>query len=183
MQWVDRIQEATGWREARWECDWGPTEVALGVSLPIDYKELCERFGPGYFSSYIWVMPDRGRDSLISWWRANKARYEKNSARMARRFSPYEPYGASGQYGLIWWGTSESEGNFCWLADAAANPDTWPIVAKGEMIAAENWHQYEMPVSEFVYRVIADPEFKPYTVASPDWPPTFSRFEDFSSDV
>ncbi|MCW3839104.1 hypothetical protein ONA70_03205 [Micromonospora yasonensis] len=43
--------------------------------------------------------------------------------------------------------------------------DRWPVVARWDGI--EPWHQLDISTAEFVYRVIADPEFKPFTVAAP----------------
>jgi hypothetical protein len=60
VQWVDRLQEVTGWQRPRRECEWTATESELGTSFPVDYKEICARFGPGYFSSFFSVLRDDG---------------------------------------------------------------------------------------------------------------------------
>lgn len=186
VQWVDRLQEATGWREPRRQGDWTAAESALGTSLPADYKELCERFGSGYFSSShfgpgdfswnLWVMPDQGYDRLLSGWQQSKAFLEQNPASMAILFTPYELYGVHGQRGLIQWGHADSPWNFFWLADAAADPDAWPVLAKGELVPDEEWYRYEMTASELVYRIVTDPEFDPFNMAYPRSPATFQRF-------
>jgi hypothetical protein len=183
MQWVDRLQEVTGWQEPRWECDWRSVESDLGTALPGDYKELCDRFGPGYFSRYIRVVPGLGRESVLYWRQVHKELFEESPVGEELTFSPYKAYGVDGKNGLLTWGTSETEGFFFWLADAAVDPDEWPILARYDMSLDQEWDRYEMSVSEFVYRVIADPEFKFYGVARLVWPPTFSRFEGFTSDV
>jgi hypothetical protein len=193
MQWVDRLQEATGWQEPRRECDWPAAESTLGTSLPADYKEICERFGPGYFSSShfksgdpswnLWIMPDRGYNPLVPDWQKTIELIERIPS-IAGLFAPYEYYGISGRRGLIEWGHADTPWNFYWLADAAADPDTWPILAKhGDMVPDEEWYRYEMPVSELVYRVVTDPEFAPFHLAYPQKPPTFQRFEGLLSDV
>jgi hypothetical protein len=188
MQWVDRLQEATGWRE----CDWAATESTLGTSLPADYKEICERFGSGYFSSShfkpgdpswsLWVRPDHGYDAMLRGWQKTIGRVEKNP-RMARLFTPHEFYGINGQRGLIQWGHADPPWNFFWLADATVDPDSWPVLAKGELIPDEDWYQHEMPASEIVYRVVTDPEFYPFNMAYPQSPSTFQRFDGFGSDA
>lgn len=178
VEWVDRLQEATGWRGSRWECDWEVVESSLGISLPSDYKELCDRFGPGYFSEYVWVMPGLGRQSVLYWKQEHKEMFEENPVGEELTFSPYKPCGVDGEDGLLCWGTSETGGFFFWLVDAGVNPNEWPIIARHDMSLDEEWDRYEMSVSEFVYRVIADPEFKFYGVARTIWPPTFRRMED-----
>ena len=179
MKTVDRIVEVTCWRESPWECDWTETEAMIGVSLPDDYKELYKRFGSGYFSSYIYLRPDRGQESLRSWWLAEKLEYERDQIGMARLFDPYAPYGVFKGNGLINWGGSVTEDNFFWLADAGADPDSWPILAKISM-GDDQWFRYDMKASEFLYRVLTDVSFEPFGITDPEWPRTFERF-DFSS--
>lgn len=173
VQWVDRLQEVTGWRGPRYEAEWTATEAALGTALPPDYKELFARFGPGYFSSYVYVLRDDngGTDSLLHVWRFLFQRYERNPVRRARYFAPYEMYGSSGNRGLILWGRSEMAGRFYWLADASADPAGWPLIVR--VLPDEDWLRFEMSAAEFIHRAIADPTFQPITVADPAWPPTF----------
>jgi hypothetical protein len=40
-----------------------------------------------------------------------------------------------------------------------------------------------MAVSEFVYRVVTDPEFEPFNMAYPRSSPTFQRFEGLGSEA
>lgn len=40
-----------------------------------------------------------------------------------------------------------------------------PVVA--QKLGGEPWHRFDMSTTEFIYRVIDDPEFKPFTVADP----------------
>lgn len=193
VQWVDRLQEATGWREPGWECDWSAVESALGTSLSADYKELCDRFGSGYFSSShfkpgdvtwnLWVMPGRGYDPLLGGRQKSIVLFDGNPDGMATLFTPYEFYGVNGRHGLIQWGRTDTDWNFFWLADAAADPDTWPVMAKRELVPDEEWYRFGMPVSEFVYRVVTDPEFDPFNMAYPQSPPMFRRFEGFGPET
>lgn len=64
MRWVERLQEAVGWREARWECDWAEAESELGTALPSDFKAMYERFGPGCFSLVLWLPGGPGQAQL-----------------------------------------------------------------------------------------------------------------------
>jgi SUKH superfamily protein len=175
MDWVDMIQEATGWHGSRWRCDWREAESELGVSLPSDYKELCERFGPGEFSSSIWVMFDQGEDCLLSWRDEGNRQFKQGPGLARSVYDPYGLYGVNGQSGLLWWGNSDAPGCFFWLADAEKDPDKWPILAREEMIPDEEWSRYEMTASELVYRMITDPESYPLSMLNPQLPPTFER--------
>ncbi|MER6571543.1 hypothetical protein ABT288_36550 [Streptomyces sp. NPDC001093] len=41
--------------------------------------------------------------------------------------------------------------------------DAWPVLAKME--AAKEWDRYEMSATEFLYRILTGPGFRPYTAA------------------
>jgi hypothetical protein len=147
----------------------------LGMALPSDYKELCDRFGPGHFSRYIWVVPGMGQESVLYWRRVHEELFEENPAGEELIFGPYKPCGIDGRNGLLTWGTSGTGGFFFWLVDSAVDPDEWSILARYDMSLDQELDRYEMSVSEFVYRVIEDPEFKFYGVARRGWPPRFDR--------
>ncbi|MFC3500126.1 hypothetical protein ACFOOK_03980 [Micromonospora krabiensis] len=62
-------------------------------------------------------------------------------------------------------GSDQVEGEYFWLADRSVEAERWPVVARKDPL--QPWHRFEMSTTEFVYRLIADPEFKPFTVADP----------------
>jgi hypothetical protein len=139
MQWVDRLQDATGWRGTRWECDWGSVESAVGVTLPDDYKALCDRFGPGYFSRYIQVTPSLEQEPVVYWKQVHEELFEANPVGEELTFAPYRPCGIDDPNGLLTWGTSETGGYFFWLMDVASNPSQWPILARYDMSIDQEW--------------------------------------------
>ncbi|MGC4747629.1 hypothetical protein ACLQ28_18535 [Micromonospora sp. DT201] len=54
---------------------------------------------------------------------------------------------------------------FFWLADRSVDADQWPVIARKDPL--ESWHRFDVSTTEFVYRLLADPEFTPFTVADP----------------
>jgi hypothetical protein len=182
-QWIDRLVELTGWNEPRWECEWTQTEAELGVSLPSDYKELCARFGPGIFAEdYLMVLADQraGKNSLLSWWQLFVKEFGNDAYSTELMLAPHEVYGVSRSSGIIPWGHAAPKGLLFWLADAAVDPDSWPVTGKCELALDEEWHRFDMSASEFVYRALADPAFRPFSVErwwdpDPDPPRTFDR--------
>jgi hypothetical protein len=167
MNWVDRIVEATGWRGEPDEANWSRTESQLGVALPGDFKELCRTFPPGMFSAYLDLMrPTDEHDSeslfgVVETLRIQAARSEG----IARMYEPYGLFEPGRDSGLILWGRDQTEGEYYWLADRSVDPDRWPVLARSE--GGEPWDRFEMSTGEVVFRVIADPQFKPYGVANP----------------
>jgi hypothetical protein len=173
VEWVERLQEAINWHEERRECDWSETEEALGVSLPSDFKELFECFGPGEFSSSLWLMGDQGIGSILHWWRKDIAFFEDGPPTLPGLYAPHEYYGVDDWNGVIHWGHSDAPGMFFWLADAEKDPDEWPVVARAELVRGEEWYEYEMTASEFVFRMLTEPESYPLSMRHPHVPPTF----------
>lgn len=172
MDWVNRLQEATGRHGPRREDAWAGAESELGTPLPADWKDLWSRFGPGSFSSYVFPLRDgEGRDFPLHWWRSLRDRSRQDPAWSATYVAPYTLYEPVAGTGLIMWGRSETGGRFFWLADRSADPATWPVVARP--LHDEAWHHLPMSAAEFVHRAITDTAFTPFTVADPRWPPAF----------
>ncbi|WP_247663086.1 hypothetical protein [Micromonospora sp. U21] len=167
MNWTDRIVDATGWRQEPIDGDGGDVESELGATLPTDYQELCRRFGPGSFSAYLYVLPptaEQGSTSLLGTWQ--RYRQDNRQGDMIEQFlAPYGLYEPDRGPGLIRWASDQTEGEYFWLADRSADVDRWPVIARKDPL--ESWHRFDVSTTEFVYRLLADPEFKPFTVADP----------------
>lgn len=190
--WIDRIVEVTGWRQGTEGPGWEQVEAELGVALPADFKELSRRFVPGAFSGYLSLLrptDDHFETPLLSMWHGGRQVAGQGESG-AQIFEPYGIYGPDAEPGLLQWGTDISEGDHFWLVDRSAEPDRWPVVSRRE--AGESWHLFDMSTAEFVYRMIADPEFKPFTVANPPrlpfylphwapYPPSVEEWEALSN--
>jgi hypothetical protein len=161
MEWVTELVSLTGWQAERHEMEWSDTEREFGTPLPADFKEICEVFGRGSFCGYLeLLLPVNATDpySLVGRWNALKSRGDSPSVR-----SFFEPYRVFEDSGLIFWGVSVTEASYCWLADASKRPEEWPVVARTDPL--EEWHRFDMTTSEFIYRVLTDREFRPFSIA------------------
>jgi hypothetical protein len=65
--------------------------------------------------------------------------------------------------GLIPWGFGQNECEYHWLANGK-RADEWLIVTRGRGYRA--WRQLDMSTPEFICRVVADPEFEPFSIAA-----------------
>ncbi|WP_127548553.1 hypothetical protein [Actinoplanes sp. OR16] len=170
MDWVELIVGATGWRHTAEEPGWEQVEAELGLGLPADFKELDRRFGAGVFSGGVSLLRPVAGDSgsaMLSMWAAQR-QVAGGSEIGARMFEPYGIYGpaagADGS-GLLQWGYDLGEGEYYWLVERAVPAERWSVIARRDGGGA--WYRFDMRASEFVYRVLADPEFEPFTIADP----------------
>ncbi|WP_262505366.1 SMI1/KNR4 family protein [Streptomyces sp. TRM68367] len=128
----------------------------LGTELPSDYKQLYQAFGAGEFSQVVSVLcsDETHVTDLLSMWRALLADDDPSGG-------PWAPYpihvpGTTG--GLFPWGTTRAADMFFWqVTDGAGG--RMAVLAK--MKDSEYWHRYEMTATEFLYRILTDPLFRP----------------------
>jgi hypothetical protein len=163
MSWTQRIIEATGARPEPRDIDWKPVEAELSTTLPPDYRELWSLLGGGYYSGFLWLLQpcsDAATEGLFYSWRWDRVFHPE----YAGLYAPYDLYGGPGRPGLLGWGRDQTEGEYYWLADAETDPAAWPVVARTD--GAEPWHRYDMSMSEFIYHLLTDHDFKPFTVAA-----------------
>ncbi|CAL9473790.1 SMI1/KNR4 family protein [Streptomyces pilosus] len=161
--WARRVIDLTGWEPLGIPVDWAAVEGELGVPLPADYKELCEAFGGGVFSDSVYLL---GRDEgvsfdLLAQWRAWLSADRDSTGGNASAVEPYTVY-APGGTGLLGWGSTEWADGYFWLIDAE-RPGEHPVLVRSD--DGEEWHRYDMSTSEFLYRVLADADFRPFGIA------------------
>ncbi|MFF8972234.1 hypothetical protein [Streptomyces sp. NPDC014995] len=166
--WVDSLLRVTG-RDTRDAAQpWAEIEAEMGTELPSDYKQLCEAFGVGEFSQVVsvWCADGTRVTDLLRMWRV----LLEDDDPLAGPFAPYPIHVPGTTGGLIPWGTSRAADMFFWqVTDGAV--DAWPVLARME--DAEEWDRYEMPATEFLYRILTDPGFRPYSVAQAVLEPSF----------
>ncbi|GGI94639.1 SMI1/KNR4 family protein [Streptomyces brasiliensis] len=151
--WVDRVVAVTGWDAGgrTRTIDWAAVEERLGTPLPGDYKRLAEIFGEGVFGGFLSlyvpgpVVP--GMDF---------ADHADGPAQSASRegvdlWPPYDMHPAPG--GLLQWGGSEQEGQFCWLTEGD-DPDAWPVLSCDAVPGS--WHRFDGSAAEFVFRLLTE---------------------------
>jgi hypothetical protein len=160
--WIDRLVEVTDWDARQTDMSWDETEERLGLSLPEDYKRLAAVFGKGLFSDFLQILSvaPGGAFDLVTTWQSFSADAPVEGDDPL--YAPYRIY-RPGQMGLIPWGFSQTECEYHWLANGKP-ADEWPIVTRGR--GYREWRQLDMSTPEFIYRVVADPEFEPFSIAA-----------------
>ncbi|MFI6858952.1 hypothetical protein ACIBKZ_03460 [Streptomyces sp. NPDC050421] len=167
MEWVERLVAVTGWDGETSETDWSGTEEFLGTPLPDDFKELRRRFAPwGAFSDHLLILKATDGSETVH---TNHAKLLKSVSGNPENLDMFKPFGLFGANknspgtGLVQWGFSLIEEECYWLADAARDPATWPVIARVDPL--EPFQRFDMSASEFVYRVLTETEFEPFGIA------------------
>ncbi|WP_405902422.1 hypothetical protein OG696_06795 [Streptomyces sp. NBC_00656] len=173
MERVDELLSITGWQSEPQEIDWNEVERKFGTSLPVDFKEISELFGHGAFSGYLKVLPVNGAETEGILGRWDSMREYADKTPLSGLFDPYEVF--HGETGLILWGNSMTEAQYFWLANASSSPEKWPIVARTSPL--DDWHQFdEISTSEFICRILKDPEFRPFSISRKVGRPFFEAY-------
>ncbi|GGJ42298.1 hypothetical protein GCM10010121_061760 [Streptomyces brasiliensis] len=122
---------------------------------------MCQAFGVGEFSQVVSVLcsgETRVAD-LLRTWRLELSHDDSSDGPWA----PYRIHQPGTTGGLIPWGISRTAEHFYWqVTDGPV--DAWPVLAM-QVDYEDGWHRYEMTATEFLYRILTDPEFQPYSVA------------------
>jgi hypothetical protein len=166
MEWVDRILAVTGQHGTPGQQDWTGVESAVGTPLPEDFKELWRCFSDGSFADYLFLLhPEGGPNSVAGNHESLRAHLRQNPE--TRIYQPYGLFGdahADSEAGLLQWGISEADDEYYWLADTHTDPAHWPVIARTDPL--ERFHRFDMPASAFIHRVLTDPDFRPFTIAT-----------------
>ncbi|MEN8653703.1 hypothetical protein ABCR94_24630 [Streptomyces sp. 21So2-11] len=173
--WTQRLLDATEWKPKSVPIAWEAMERELGTQLPSDYKQLCVFFGCGEFSDFLHVLSvDQSQVfDLITRWRGfldDALEFGVSDDEVDPIFDPYRIY-EPGKGGLIPWGSSRSADEFYWLVE----PETageWPILAR--VADSTNWRRFDISVPEFAFRVLTDPDFRPFSVSRTIPRPSFT---------
>ncbi|WP_145867517.1 SMI1/KNR4 family protein [Streptomyces capillispiralis] len=160
--WVERMLEFTCWEPSAHSVDWTAVEEELQIPLPADFKELCEAFGGGTFCDSVAFLGsmEGSHFNLLLPWRAPLP--------IPVESGPYPEYTPGGK-GVIVWAATEWADEYAWLVDAR-NPGQYSVLVRGDV---GEWRTYDMSTSEFLYRVLADEDFKPFGIAQYGLDPTF----------
>lgn len=166
MKWVDCLVTVTGWSAEPGELDWSGTERALGTPLPADFKELRRRFAPwGAFSDRVLVLEAQGETESVLANHESLLRSVRGNPENRRAFEPFGLLGDESKgEGLVQWGFSFIEEAYYWLADTSQDPSTWPVVAREDPL--EPFQRFDMTASEFIYRVLTEADFSPFSAAA-----------------
>jgi hypothetical protein len=174
--WIDRLVEVTHWEPRQADMSWVETEERLGVSLPGDYKRLAAVFGKGLFSDFLQILSvaPGGAFDLAATWQGFSADAPVEGDDPL--YAPYRIY-RPGHVGLIPWGFGQTECEYYWLASGKP-ADEWPVVTRGR--GYREWRQLDMSTPEFIYRVVADAAFAPFSIATIVPEPFFTPAPDIA---
>ncbi|MFJ4014016.1 SMI1/KNR4 family protein [Streptomyces sp. NPDC090026] len=157
MSWVSQLITAVGRTPLYLDVDWSIIESRIGITLPSDYKEFCEGFGAGEFSEFLVVHSSSGGSdsSLVASLDSGRRNIQQHPI-VLDLYQPYGLYLPGMEGGVMEWGTSSQGDAFAWLVDRSESAELWPVLIREEV---GDWVRYDMPMTEFVYRLLDDQSF------------------------
>ena len=138
--------------------DWEAVESWLGLRLPADYKALATEYGPLLIGDWLWLQTPCAKPGRFDYgdWLKDTHKLCRASSKQAPPHTPPPFHPKRG--GLLAWGMTRSASYLFWDTAASANPDQWPVLIM-DSDAVNNdvnpWHNYQVPVSEFISAVVS----------------------------
>lgn len=144
--WAEKLRILTDWDPVpQLTVNWPAVEADLATSLPSDYKEIVDLFGPGGFDEYVdLLVPGALGMDLVGW--------AKSDGDATDLWEPYASYPAP--RGLLRWGASEQEFDFVWQT-GTADPDDWPVLVG----LFGDWERFDCGLGEFLVRMLTDVQY------------------------
>ncbi|MFI9384812.1 SMI1/KNR4 family protein [Kutzneria sp. NPDC052558] len=153
--------------------DWRGVEGRLGFELPVDYKELVERYGPGVFDEFIHIFqPECPTESIDLEKQVSDSLWALNYLVQEGEVVPYDLRPPAE---IISVGRTDN-GDIIYLRRRPVeNPDLWPVVVNEAR--GDDWGQFEGGLTQFLTDVLSgeirtsifpasfpsvDPRFSPY---------------------
>ncbi|MFI0960969.1 SMI1/KNR4 family protein [Streptomyces sp. NPDC021080] len=133
--------------------NWAAVEAELGVTLPVDYKHLIDRYGGGVFSGVLWLLEPGCPDPLYDLLAQTAEREEILAGLWEDGEDKPSELLAPGTR-LVPWGYAEGGGHHLyWLVRPGVEPEEWTVVlneGRGPL-----WEAYPMSCGQFLLEVVA----------------------------
>ena len=123
---------------------WLKVERELGTPLPLDYKQLVNLFGVGFFAHWIYVNSPfssqfrLGEPGLLEF-------IVSGREEMPEYYHPFSAYPNPG--GLLPWGGDDNTGLFCWRTQGP--PEQWTTVSLDNHYSNE-YREFPLSMTEFL---------------------------------
>lgn len=141
------------------QIDWRGVEGRIGTSLPADYKEMVQTYGPGAFGNFIYILqPDSNNHNIDLEHRGAMAIEALRVLQADRSGNPYGggeelPYRLGGSPEIIPWAITDN-GDVCyWVTRQSSGPDGWRVAVNEG--SAPEWEEFDGSSTEFLLAVLS----------------------------
>lgn len=131
--------------------DWASIECRMGVSLPLDYKQLVDRYGTGAIDGFLWILNPFSKNRYLNL--VEQAVVIVDALRRLRdEFNESIPYEFGGDgAGLFPWAVTDNGDTIYWLR--SGDPKNWIIVVNEAR--GPRWREFNMSTCEFLFGVVS----------------------------
>jgi hypothetical protein len=142
---VNLVTPPTG---SRHSTNWATTEREIGRSIPSDYKELFEVFGPGSFDEFVWLLHPSANANLDLVRQNRKCEVLLQALRADGAMIPYDLIDDR----LLAWATTDN-GDVCYWHATTGPADLWHVVVN--QMGSDEWTAFEMTATQFIWSVLS----------------------------
>lgn len=139
---------------------WDTIEAELGMPLPLDYKQLAERYGPGKFCDYIHLFHPHGVTEFVQLTGPMPSRVRAHLRKDHDQGTHPVPHHPDQLFAC---GSTDNGEYLFWITDPAAAPDRWRIAVNEAR--GPRWFTYDGPLTAFLVSVLSGhtqvPQFPP----------------------
>ncbi|WP_448316656.1 Lsr2 family DNA-binding protein, partial [Streptomyces sp. CO7] len=124
---------------------WDAVEASLGMTLPQDYKDLADLYGPGTFDDYLSPYHPHGVTEFVNLTGPMPGRIREQLRRDRERGSHPVPHPPDRLFAC---GVTDNGEYLFWVTDPAGAPDHWPVTVNEAR--GPRWFTHEGTLTSFL---------------------------------
>jgi len=130
---------------------WDVVQAALGTTLPDDYKELAELYGPGSFWGFIHLF--QADDKYPALELVGQAAVNLEGLTYLQSRGEVIPYRIEGSESLLSCGRTDNGDVIYWVRERSLSPDGWTIAINAAR--DDRWFEYSGGIADFLLAIMA----------------------------
>ncbi|MGY3200270.1 Lsr2 family DNA-binding protein [Streptomyces sp. TE5632] len=129
---------------------WDTVEASLDMSLPQDYKQLADRYGPGTFNDYLHLFHPNGVTEFVNLTGPMPGRIRAQLRKDHDQGTHPVPYDPDKLFAC---GSTDNGEYLFWITHPVTDPDLWRIAVNEA--PGPRWFTYDGPLTGFLISALS----------------------------